>query len=301
MSTPSTRANALATAEDASNTRPPVRVRWQLVGVHVLLILVVSVLLAPMILMLINSFKTDSEVLANPASWPHNFTLKSYVAFFNYENHATVRSFVNSVFIAGTSTAISVFLAALAAFAFAKFRFHGRDIIFGMLLATLMVPFEVTIPGLYIEFARVGWLNSYQVQILPSVASVLGVFLIRQYMLTIPDEMLDAARVDGASPWQQFWRIVVPVCSPVLGAFAILQFLSVWESYLWPLVAVDEVRFQPIMVLLPTIKDPSVGFFRPWGMVMAGAVVVTLPMVIVFLAFQRKFLESVVMGSSKES
>jgi ABC-type glycerol-3-phosphate transport system permease component len=216
-----------------------------------------------------------------------------------YQGNQVVRSFLNSVIISVVSTVLAVFLAGMAGFAFAKLRFRGRDVLFAMLLATLMVPFEVTLPPLYIMFAKVGWLNSYQVQILPSVASVFGLFMVRQYMLSIPDELLDASRLDGASTWQQFWQVVVPISAPVLGAFAILHFIGIWNAYLWPLIVATDPSVQPIMTLLPTIKDPIVGFFTPWGMVMAGCVLVTIPLVAIFLMFQDKFMSGVVVGATK--
>jgi ABC-type glycerol-3-phosphate transport system permease component len=222
------------------------------------------------------------------------------VNFLEYQNFQSLHSFANSVFIATISTLISVALTGLAAFAFAKLRFRGRNLLFAILLGTLMVPGEVTLPPLYVMFASIGWLNSYQVQIVPGIASVFGLFMIRQYMLTIPNALLDAARVDGASPWQQFWRIIVPISSPVLGAFAILHFVQRWNDYLWPRIVVTSAEVQPIMTLLPDIRDPTVGFFIPWGMVMAGCVLVTLPLIVVFLLFQDRFLAGVVVGATKE-
>ncbi len=268
-------------------------------AIHLILILAVILSLYPFALMLLNSFKTDTEVLRNTAGLPIEPTLASYRALLTYEGNQVVRSFLNSVLIATISTAAAVFIAAMAAFAFAKLRFRGRNIIFGALLATLMVPYEVTLPPLFLMFAKVGWLNTYQVQILPTIASVFGLFMIRQYMLSIPDELLEAARLDGASLWQQFWQIVVPVSTPVLGAFAILHFIGIWNTYLWPLIVATNPAVKPIMTLLPTIRDPLVGFFTPWGMVMAGCVLVTIPLVAVFLMFQDKFMSGVVAGATK--
>src|SRR5262249_53895990 len=162
-------------------------------------------------------------------------------------------------------------------------------LIFALLLATLMVPSELTIPPLYIMFARLHWLNTYQVQILPTVTSVFGVFLMRQYMRGIPTALFDAARVDGASHWQLYWQIMVPSAAPVLGAFAILHFLGVWNSYLWPLVVTTRPSIQPIMVVLPNLTDPHIGFLPVWGTIMAGVVLATLPIAIIFVAFQDKF------------
>jgi len=281
----------------AQMSRP---LEWTQVGAHILLICAVLLSMYPLLIMVLNSFKSDAEVLRNPAGWPIVFTLQSYVNFVTYQNFQSIRSFFNSVFIASVSTVIAVGLASLAAFAFAKFRFRGRNLLFAILLGTLMVPGEVTLPPLYVMFASIGWLNTYQVQIVPGVASVFGLFMIRQYMLTIPNALLEAARVDGASPWQQFWRIVVPISSPVLGAFAILHFVQRWNDYLWPRIVVTSAEVQPIMTLLPDIRDPTVGFFIPWGMVMAGCVLVTLPLILVFLLFQDRFLAGVVVGATKE-
>lgn len=275
------------------------RFDWRGLAVHAVLLAAVVVSLYPFALMALNSFKTDTEVLRNAAGLPNDPTLASYRALLTYEGNQVVRSFFNSILIATVSTAASVVIAAMAAFAFAKLRFRGRTVIFAALLATLMVPYEVTLPPLFILFARVGWLNTYQVQILPTVASVFGLFMIRQYMLSIPDELLEASRLEGATPWQQFWQIVAPLSAPVLGAFAILHFIGMWNAYLWPLIVATNPAVKPIMTLLPTIRDPLVGFVIPWGMVMAGCVLVTIPLIAVFLLFQDKFMSGVVAGATK--
>jgi ABC-type glycerol-3-phosphate transport system permease component len=294
-------ATSVTPLETITETKRPVgrRVRGSNILVHLILLGTVVLSLYPFILMLLNSFKTNTEVLQNPAGWPINFSFESYRQLFTYEGNQVLRSFFNSVFIASVSTILAVALAGMAAFAFAKLSFRGRDLMFGILLATLMVPGEVTLPPLYIMFARIGWLNTYQVQIVPSVASVFGLFMIRQYMLSIPNDLLEAARLDGASIWQQLWQIIMPLSSPVLGAFAILHFIGRWNDYLWPLVVVTDPDVRPIMAMLPTIKDPLVGFFTPWGMLMAGCVIVTIPLVTVFLLFQDKFLSGVVIGATK--
>ncbi|MGB3305592.1 MAG: carbohydrate ABC transporter permease [Thermomicrobiales bacterium] len=289
-----------ASAPTAGNAeRARRRPRISGIVTHLILLATVVLSLYPFALMLMNSFKSNTEVLQNPAGWPRQITLESYRQLVNYQGNEVFRSFFNSVFIATVSTILAVVLAGMAAFAFAKLSFRGRDVIFGMLLATLMVPGEVTLPPLYIMFARIGWLNSYQVQIIPSVASVFGLFMIRQYMLSLPSELLEAARLDGANIWQQLWQIVMPLSTPVLGAFAILHFIGRWNDYLWPLVVVTDPKYRPIMAMLPTIKDPLVGFFTPWGMLMAGCVIVTIPLIVVFLLFQDKFLSGVVIGATK--
>jgi len=143
-------------------------------------------------------------------------------------------------------------------------------------------------------------LNTLQIQIVPTLTSVFGLFLIRQYMLGVPDEMLEAARIDGATQWQVFWRIMMPVSAPILGAFAILHFLGVWNAYLWPLLVANDSHVQPIMVTLPNLTDPNLGFLPVWGTIMAGCVLATLPILVVFVAFQNRFMASVVVGAIKE-
>ncbi len=282
-----------------SNQRYRTRRRLTIALANAVLIAVVLVSLYPFAMLVMNSFKSDSEIVSNPAGLPIHWTLGSYGAIFQYHG-GMWRNFLNSILIATISTAVAVLLTSMAAFAFAKYRFRGRDLIFALLLATLMVPGEITIPPLYIMFARLHWLNTYQVQILPTITSVFGVFLMRQYMRGVPTALLDAARVDGAGHWQLYWHIMVPSAAPVLGAFAILHFLGVWNSYLWPLVVVTKSALQPIMVVLPNLTDPHIGFLPVWGTIMAGVVLSTLPIVLVFVAFQEKFISSVVVGAIKE-
>lgn len=254
--------------------------------------------LYPLLMMVLNSFKGESEILSNSAYLPQQWTLENYRAIFKYHG-GLWRNFVNSAFISSVSTLVAVFLSAMAAFAFSKYTFKGRDLIFAMLLATMMVPGEITVPTLYILFSKLGWLNTYQGLIVPSLTSVFGLFMIRQYMLSVPTALIEAARIDGASHWQLFWKIMVPTSAPVLGALAIIHFLGVWNSYLWPLIITTKREVQPIMVVLPNMTDPVIGFLPVWGTIMAGCVLATLPIIIVFIAFQDKFMSGVVVGAVK--
>jgi ABC-type glycerol-3-phosphate transport system permease component len=255
--------------------------------------------LYPMGLMVVNSFKSDDEMHINPAGLPVEWTWQSYESIFRYHG-GLWRNFVVSAVVTVSATVISVFLSAMAAFAFAKYHFKGRELIFALLLATMMVPPEITIPGLYLVFARLRWLNTLQALILPATTSVLGLFLIRQYMLEIPDALIEAARIDGAGHLQVFWKIMVPTSIPVLGAFSILRFMGVWNQYLWPALAVAKRELQPIMVVLPQLVDPKIGFLPVWGTIMAGCTLSVLPILVVFIAFQDTFISSVVIGAVKE-
>ena len=274
------------------------RTTWR-AGAYLLLALTCIAFLYPMALMVVNSFKSDAEMYVNSAGLPLRWTLESYGKIFRYHGGMWI-NYLNSIIIAVTSTGLSVFLCALAAFAFAKYRFRGRNLLFSLLLATMMVPPEITIPGLYMLFAKLQWVNTLRAQILPTITPVLGLFLIRQYMLDIPDSLVEAARIDGAGHFTVFWKVMIPTSAPVLGAFAILQFMSVWNAYTWPVLVATRQQVQPIMVILPQLVDPIIGFLPVWGTIMAGCVLSTLPLLIVFVAFQDKFMSSAVIGAIKE-
>jgi ABC-type glycerol-3-phosphate transport system permease component len=278
------------------------RTRWArpaLGATYLVLAVMVILSLYPFAMMLINSFKSDSEILRNPASLPRTWTLDSYTSLFTYHGGAWV-NFLNAVIVACSSTLITVVITAMAAFAFAKYTFVGRELIFTLLMLTLMVPPQITIPPLYLMFAKIGWLNTLQVQIVPTITSVFGLFMVRQYMQTVPNELIEAARVDGAGHWQVFTRVMLPVSAPILGAFAILHFLGVWNAYLWPLIVATDPAVQPIMVTLPNMTDPNIGFLPVWGTIMAGCTLATLPILLVFLIFQDQFMASVTVGALKD-
>ena len=247
----------------------------QILAYSALLVLLV-VSLYPFLMMFVDSFKNDTEILVSPWALPKEWTLANYKAIFS-EQHGLWINFLNGMFIAVSSTVISVLITAMAAFAFAKYHFAGRNVLFAILMLTLMVPPQITIPPLYLIFAKIGWLDTLRVQVAPTITSVFGLFLIRQFMAGIPEEILEAARVDGAGNWTIFWKIMLPVSAPILGAFAILHFLGVWNSYLWPLLVASRPSIQPIMVTLPNLTDPNVGFLPVWGTIMAGCTLATLP------------------------
>lgn len=274
------------------------RTRGQSLIVAALLVLAALVFAYPVAQMFLNAFKSNAEIIVNPAGAPRDWTLSSFADVLDPRT-GLLRNLLNSVLIAGGSTVAAVVLCAAAAYGFAKYRFAGRDALFACLLATMMVPPEVVVPGQFILFSRLGLLDTLTVQILPTMTPVLGLFLIRQYMLAIPDELLDAARIDGAGHWTIFTRIVVPTSAPVLGAYAILHFLHEWNAYLWPTLVARSDAVKPIMVVLPGLVDPTVGFLPVYGTIMAGCVLATLPLLAVFLLFQNKLMSSVTAGALK--
>lgn len=276
-----------------------VRRKIEKIATYTVLTIAAAIFLAPMLVMLQNSFKSDAEMYINPVRPPIEWTLVSYARLFGYQGQQLIRNYVNSVVIAGSSTVLAVIFCAMAGYAFSKYRFRGDAVIFALLLATMMVPPEITMPGLYIIMARFGWINTLQAQILPTITPILGLFLIRQYMLTIPTAVLESARIDGAGHWSVFWRIMMPMSAPVLGAYAILHFMSVWNAYTWPVLVATRQAVQPIMVVLPQLVDPHIGFLPVWGTIMAGCVLSTIPLLVVFIAFQDKFMSSMTIGAVK--
>ena len=207
------------------------------------------------------------------------------------------RYFINSVFIATASTLLTLFFCSLGGYAFAKYQFRGKTILFGILLASMMVPFQVLLVPLFGLMSDIGWLNSYKAIIIPFSVGAFGVFLMRQFIITIPSELLDAARIDGCSEFGIYYRIVLPIIKPALGALTIYSFLSSWNGYLWPLIVLrDEAKYT-----LPIGLANLIGIYRQdYGMLMAGTLLSLLPIVILFLAMQREFVQGITLGSVKE-
>ena len=207
------------------------------------------------------------------------------------------RYFVNSVFIATASTLLTLFFCSLGGYAFAKYQFRGQKILFGILLASMMVPFQVLLVPLFGLMYDIGWLNSYKAIIIPFSVGAFGVFLMRQFIVTIPSELLDAARIDGCSEFGIYYRIVLPIIKPALGALTIYSFLGSWNGYLWPLIILrDEVKYT-----LPIGLANLVGIYRQdYGMLMAGTLLSLMPIVILFLAMQREFVQGITLGGVKE-
>ncbi len=207
------------------------------------------------------------------------------------------RYFINSVFIATASTLLTLFFCSLGGYAFAKYQFRGQKFLFGILLASMMVPFQVLLVPLFGLMYDIGWLNSYKAIIIPFSVGAFGVFLMRQFIVTIPTELLDAARIDGCSEFGIYYRIVLPIIKPALGALTIYSFLGSWNGYLWPLIILrDEAKYT-----LPIGLANLVGIYRQdYGMLMAGTLLSLMPIVILFLAMQREFVQGITLGSVKE-
>jgi len=266
--------------------RGVVRRTWWL---YALLLLGLVAVAGPFVWMVISSFKPQTELVRVPPTWlPHVWTWDNYDRLFTQLNFP--RYFFNSVLIAGSVVIANIVFCSMVGYALAKLHFVGKRLIMLIVLATLMVPGSVTVIPLFVLMSKVGLVNTYWAVILPFAVGPFGVFLMRQFMLAIPEDLLEAARVDGAGEFRIFWKIVVPLTVPGMAALAIITFLGSWNNFLWPLIVLTDEHMYTLPVALGTF---AIGQHQAdYGLLMAGAVALVLPIVVVFLLFQRKFTES---------
>lgn len=265
------------------------------VVVYAVLFLVAAATLAPLVWMTAASFMSPGEANTFPPHLlPHHPTLGNYVALFTRIDLA--RHFLNSVGITVAATLISVVLNTMAGYAFAKLRFPGREGLFRTLTLALVIPAQVGMLPLFLLLRELGVVNTYAGVLVPYLASVFAIFLVRQYALGVPDDLLDAARVDGAGEFRIFREIVFPVLKPILATLATFTFLSVWNDFLWPLIILSDSTKYTLPVALAGLVGEHV---QDTELMMAGSVVTILPALLVFLAFQRAYVRGIMSGSVK--
>jgi multiple sugar transport system permease protein len=252
--------------------------------------------LLPIVWVLVTSLKLTENIVRLPPEWlPWPATASHYgeVLFSSSRTARIGRAFGNSMVIALGTVAVVVVTSAMAAYALARLRFPGRQAVFAMFIGSLMVPNAVVLVPQYVLTQRLGWLSTYQGLIIPEAATTFafGVFLLRQFFLTMPRELEDAARIDGANAWQVFTRIVLPLSQPVIAALAIFSFRAAWNDFLWPLIAVNKPEMFPLPVALALLR--SAYSSESYGPIMAGAALSALPLLIVFLVANRRIVEGV--------
>ena len=308
--------------ESQPRSRPAGRRKgWTMhkVAAYVILVPGAILFMAPFAWLVSASFQPLKDIFDLPPHWiPHHPTWDSYATFIGKGRaretgagtQGAWRWFANSAFVASTTTILVLFFDSLAAYVFAKRKFPGRNFIFVLFLATMMVPGQVTLIPNYLVLKHIpffggndilghggsGWLDSYYGLIVPGSISAFGIFLLRQYMQSIPDELLDAARIDGASEFRIYWQVVLPLTGPALAAVGIFTFVYQWEDFLWPLIIIssDNKITAPLGLALFVVKNKT-----QWDVLFAGSVIATLPMVIVFMIFQRKFIKGISMSGLK--
>ncbi|GIK37166.1 MAG: sugar ABC transporter permease [Chloroflexota bacterium] len=277
---------------EATRARRRRRVRW-LAGWAIFYAILLGgafALTIPLAWTVLASFKTRPEIFAVPFRW-----LPASPQWSNYTEALTAAPFagyfLNSAFIAIATTLSNLFFASLAGYGFARYNFWGRNFFFLAILSTLMVPFQVIMVPLYILVRDLGWLNTYQGMIVPGAITAFGVFLMRQFIQTIPNELLDAARLDGASEFGIYWRIVLPLARPALSALAIFTFLESWNALLWPLIVITDSDLRPLQLGLAEFTTQNA---TDYPLLLAASVTALLPIVILFLVLRREFVRGIV-------
>jgi multiple sugar transport system permease protein len=291
---------------------PTARAWGRTVSVQAVRVLLLLVFAFPIVFLFVSSFKPDAQIFADLTSW-RAFAPVGDISLDNYrgvfDRVPAGRMLLNSIGVSTITVALGIFINSLAAFALSRMRWRGQRVILTGIIATLIVPFETfalplvwwinKLPWLEMQGFRLvltdGWLDTYQVQVLPFVANAFSIFLFYQYFSTIPRELDEAARVDGASWFGIYRRIVMPLAGPAVATVAILTFLPAWNSYLWPLMVVQSEEYRPVMVGIQYFFQLNVA----WGQVMAYASMITVPVLALFLAFQRAFIGSIASSGVK--
>jgi ABC-type glycerol-3-phosphate transport system permease component len=279
----------------ATQSRQGRRAGWLLLLRYLLLILGGLIMAVPFWWMLVTSLKPPGSVLTVPPELlPRQPTLESYAQVF-----AAVpigQMFLNSLIVTVLGVSGQLATSAMTAYAFARMYWRGRDLVFLLYVATLMVPFQVTITPLFILMQRLGWVDTYQGLVVPSLISAFGVFLLRQAMLSVPREYEEAAFLDGANHWTIFRHVVLPMIGPALATLAVFATMGSWNSFLWPLFVTRNERLMTLPVGLALLQGR---FTTEWSMVMAGAVISVFPIILVYLAAQRAFVRGVALSGLK--
>ena len=266
-----------------------------LVVVNGLLVLGALATLAPLAWMVSASFMKPGETnTIPPPLLPHAPTTEHYVALFTRLDLA--RYFANSTMVAVGTTLIALLVNSMAGYAFAKLRFRGRDAIFGALLAGLVFPAQVGMLPLFLLLKSLGLVNTLIGVVIPSAATIFGIFMVRQYALGIPDDLLDAARIDGASEARIFFTVVLPLLRPILATLAVFTFLSSWNDFMWPLVVLSDDAKYTLPVALASLSGEHV---QDTELMMAGAVLTVIPVLAVFAFLQRHYVRGLTLGSVK--
>ena len=257
---------------------------------YIILTLALVLVLSPFVWMVLGSFKSEGELKQVPPTWwPQDASLDNYRQLFDQLAFGTF--FKNSTIVAVAVTAGNLLFCSMLGYAFAMLNFRGKRTLFTIVMGTLMIPFVVTFVPLFVLVANIGLIDSLPGLILPLLVGPFGVFLMRQFFLGMPRDLLDAGRVDGAGELRIFARVYLPLAGPALATLGILTFLASWNNFLWPLVVAqnEETYTLPVALALYSVGQNS----TQYGLLLAGATVVVLPILVVFLIFQRRFIEGI--------
>ena len=265
------------------------------IGIVVFLCLVSAFFVLPFFWTLTTSFRTQGDLSANPLSLiPGDLTFENYVSV--WQKIPFGRQLLNSVFFASSVTVLSVIIDSMAGYAFARYDFPGMNVLFVMVLITLMVPLQVTFIPLYSFLVQLGWVNTYQGLIVPRIADAFGIFFLRQFFSAMPKDLEDAARIDGAGEFRIFARIMLPLAGPAVLTIALFNLIANWNDLLWPLMVTTSNTMQTLPAGLALFRGQHVSDF---GVLMAGSTIALLPMIVAFFLVQRRFIEGIATSGMK--
>src|ERR1700728_1812388 len=277
------------------NARKEMRVEFGKVVYDFCALAVCLVFLTPVIWAIFSAFQPSSNLSAFPPNFdPRSLSLANFQAVFGTGN--VPRYAMNSLIVATTSSILTVIGSSMAGFALAKYRFLGRQFVFLLIISVLLIPLQVLMVPVFLILKTLGWINSLIGIIIPPAATATGTFMMRQYILGIPDELLEAARLDGASHWKIYRRIILPLSAPALGAVGILSFTWRWNDYLWPLIVINNQQNYTLQLSLANLVGTNT---VEWGTLLAYATLAMVPVLVVFLCFQRYFVKGSLSGGVK--
>lgn len=263
---------------------------------HIVIYALAFITLAPFVWMILTSLKDMSEIFVYPPQWlPDKWRFDNYKKAF--EAAPFGRYYFNSIFVAVTVTVGQLITCSMAAFAFARLQFKGRNILFYLFLGTMMIPYNVTMIPSFLVLYWLGWIDTYYALIVPGLASAFGTFLLRQFFITIPKELEEAAYIDGATKLQVLRRIIVPLAKPALATLAVFTFMGVFNDFIWALIVINSEDMQTVQLGLAIFRDR---YLTQWDLLMAGSVTAVLPILIVFFFAQKYFIQGITLSGLKE-
>ncbi len=252
--------------------------------------------LAPFIWMVLTSLKDLNEIFVYPPRWmPATFHFENYLRAFQAAPFG--RYYFNSLLVAVTVTLGQLITCSMAAFAFARLQFKGRELLFLLFLGTMMIPGQVTMIPTFMILHWIGWIDSYKALIVPGLASAFGTFLLRQFFMTIPKELEEAAYIDGCSRWRVLWNIILPLSRPALATLSIFTFMGVFNDFMWALIVTSSEELRTVQLGLAIFRDR---YLTEWDLMMAGSVTATLPILLVFFFAQKYFIKGITLSGLKE-
>ncbi len=263
---------------------------------HVMIYILAIITLAPFVWMILTSFKDLGEIFVYPPKWlPERLKFENYVNAF--EAAPFGRYYLNSLFVASVVTIGQLITCSMAAFAFARLQFRGRNVLFFIFLGTMMIPYNVTMIPSFMVLYWLGWIDSFKALIVPGLASAFGVFLLRQFFMTIPKELEEAAYIDGATRFGVLRRIIIPLSKPALATLAIFTFMGVFNDFIWALIVINSEEMRTVQLGLAIFRDR---YLTQWDLLMAGSVTAVLPILIVFFFAQSYFIKGITLSGLKE-